>query len=69
MPHLDETGENDKLKAMKYTESASKKGNGKSEDADIEMKQLFNRAEPRRCLTANRKFLKKFESFRTSSME
>ena len=48
LPHLDETGEKDELKATEYTETAAKKGRGKSEDADIELKQLTKCAEPRR---------------------
>ena len=50
MPHLDETGEENKPKAIEYMSPAERRGNGKSEDADIELKELNHRAVPRRSL-------------------
>ena len=67
--HLDETGKKEKLKATEYTEPGRKKGNGRSEDADIELKQRFNNTEPWRRSTVTRKFLNKFASFRTIKQE
>ena len=36
------------IKATEYFEPDRKKGNGKSDDADFKLDQLYNRAVPRR---------------------
>ena len=46
MPHLDETDEEDKQETTGHTESVEKKEFGKTEDADIGLKEQYKRAAP-----------------------
>ena len=51
LPEHKEADQDVDIKATEYIEPAPKKGRGRSEEADSELKQLTKRAEPPRSLT------------------